>query len=1513
MDLLTRLESELLAQLQELPPSHPLKQPGRQPIYANELQAALADEGLAPVQPNFLGALLKRLPPRGLDTSLDVSRWLAENQSLLNSSPSIGGVGTSAPTTPARGRSRATADQEAGSPLERVKAKESRQDVAQLLDLLERSVPDVGSLFLTKDENLSGQIGVTELLEILTELNLNDSASLGLLKKAAASTKDGVIPYTEWLRDTSRTSSRRKREAAPTKPPVEEPEAGGARKEAGAASSSKAKASDGDKDADTADKEVEIDTSVVLEDAAPIQSESVIAPDPPPDEETKKEDAAEDGGGGDDEQSGGKKSDADEDAKDESKEAASDSREDGGDKEATPTPPDDSAAVDAEKQAGSGTEQNKLEEKKLEPVPDKKPEPLAEVPKKDEEAKPEPPSETPPAIELENLETDGQLTPSPLLQRQHSFSEEPKTADAETQAVPSARQPQNLIMTNSPKNKDKDKDKELFPKTMFSSGVFGVAQQAMSAASGGGSRPSQEPGFGRSPSGETARRKSSDQTLTPGSQFRKSGPASVPAALAGDIPAEPFLASNREVEDLLLQDATDWRLCERFFRSVEVIENTTVYTEAVCVDEPVSEQRIDDFVRLRKMRKICASSAGTTTNAAAQAQFLSSTGSTNPNMYGRTPGRNDTASDQYQYEPLRLRLRGSYSGAGGTNVEEDDGSPNTSFLRNTVPSPRTQRWVPPSVYEPAVAHFEDHFANTTTACGVTLSKHRVHWRSATEIILADKYQVPAFGLVPMPQPVLNPLAASSYYVQESVQDPNGALSATIAPNRQGLEQRPVSTSAGPKLDGMDPGIGACNQLGAADQQDVGADASAAAEDPPQQSSAQAAEDGGADPSASPGSIFGPPVAAQEASSSGLPAAVAMSDEYQYAPRPPNVDPQSYCVGQTVPSAAPPLPQMIANSLASLSFVVPPRLFSALQPSDLEQGLGDSSFVQAVRVICERCPELILRAFGAQRDSHAGANGPYVVYLFHPQKNYCREEVVLNDLVPCINGYPVFSTNRGGELWSFLLEKAVAKMLGGYHNLNGVGIPLLWNMLAGLQFEDLEAPPFRVLYTWRPQRVVYGELPDTGSSSLVLWGEGTFTRDLASYRYSEPAANCLTSRNVLEYLGRLVAMQHLMCATFVPENPYNLEFGTYVSILRVDPDSQLVWFRGLVHPDAPFGDEFRERFESDLEKISTRFGQDRANARRKAEMERKMQLAKEKLLNSIGKGKKPVKQRKSAPAVLSPTQRKKLLEEEERLRKLRAQQPSSSSSASSSSAGSSSEAESSASSSASSSSAAGQDQENDVEEKPPATDDFDDPRNPFSYAKEDQTKAAQTGTLLKQTANQLALADRKKFAVSFAEFEKYVYDIQYCEHADLVHGSRQPVDWKEQAVFNTIRGVFSSFPATAAKSPSSVRQHMLNQTISPTSRGSSGLTLNFSNFLRNTSENTCYDVFRALVRPEFEEFGIDQLRWYVLVNRWNPRLSERDLGDLWRECDADQDNFLNYVEFFRLFDLSKTFCRPGGAS
>lgn len=46
-----------------------------------------------------------------------------------------------------------------------------------------------------------------------------------------------------------------------------------------------------------------------------------------------------------------------------------------------------------------------------------------------------------------------------------------------------------------------------------------------------------------------------------------------------------------------------------------------------------------------------------------------------------------------------------------------------------------------------------------------------------------------------------------------------------------------------------------------------------------------------------------------------------------------------------------------------------------------------------------------------------------------------EDVVMDDLFPCINSYkevkPIFNHTKSNELWVMILEKAWAKIHGGY--------------------------------------------------------------------------------------------------------------------------------------------------------------------------------------------------------------------------------------------------------------------------------------------------------------------------------------------------------------------------------------------------------------------------------------------------------------------------------------------------
>lgn len=46
-------------------------------------------------------------------------------------------------------------------------------------------------------------------------------------------------------------------------------------------------------------------------------------------------------------------------------------------------------------------------------------------------------------------------------------------------------------------------------------------------------------------------------------------------------------------------------------------------------------------------------------------------------------------------------------------------------------------------------------------------------------------------------------------------------------------------------------------------------------------------------------------------------------------------------------------------------------------------------------------------------------------------------MIVDDYIPCYpNGGPIFSRSNGNELWVLLLEKAYAKIHGGYKNLTG---------------------------------------------------------------------------------------------------------------------------------------------------------------------------------------------------------------------------------------------------------------------------------------------------------------------------------------------------------------------------------------------------------------------------------------------------------------------------------------------
>lgn len=78
--------------------------------------------------------------------------------------------------------------------------------------------------------------------------------------------------------------------------------------------------------------------------------------------------------------------------------------------------------------------------------------------------------------------------------------------------------------------------------------------------------------------------------------------------------------------------------------------------------------------------------------------------------------------------------------------------------------------------------------------------------------------------------------------------------------------------------------------------------------------------------------------------------------------------------------------------------------------------------------------MIERLFKVDRINDQG------VYKVRICKGGIWREVLIDDFVPCFpNSGPIFSRNNQNELWVMLLEKAYAKLHGGYKTLSG-GLP-----------------------------------------------------------------------------------------------------------------------------------------------------------------------------------------------------------------------------------------------------------------------------------------------------------------------------------------------------------------------------------------------------------------------------------------------------------------------------------------
>ncbi|MEY3443773.1 MAG: hypothetical protein RLZZ519_2054, partial [Bacteroidota bacterium] len=110
---------------------------------------------------------------------------------------------------------------------------------------------------------------------------------------------------------------------------------------------------------------------------------------------------------------------------------------------------------------------------------------------------------------------------------------------------------------------------------------------------------------------------------------------------------------------------------------------------------------------------------------------------------------------------------------------------------------------------------------------------------------------------------------------------------------------------------------------------------------------------------------------------------------------------------------------------------------AFAEDDVRQGrLNDCWVMAPIAAIVQIAPDYIERIIKPLGD------GKYSVTLFEPQENYTRKstekvEIIVDAVVKeGIDGEPLYA-KRGDdkEIWVLILEKAIAKLLGGYDKLN----------------------------------------------------------------------------------------------------------------------------------------------------------------------------------------------------------------------------------------------------------------------------------------------------------------------------------------------------------------------------------------------------------------------------------------------------------------------------------------------
>lgn len=149
-----------------------------------------------------------------------------------------------------------------------------------------------------------------------------------------------------------------------------------------------------------------------------------------------------------------------------------------------------------------------------------------------------------------------------------------------------------------------------------------------------------------------------------------------------------------------------------------------------------------------------------------------------------------------------------------------------------------------------------------------------------------------------------------------------------------------------------------------------------------------------------------------------------------------------------------------------------QVYDTMSPGDIIQGqLGDCYFLAAVSSIAEH-PDRLQRLFLSKRNH---GNGIYAVAMC---LNGVWEEIVMDDFAPCTrSGKLAFNTSQTNEMWVVLLEKAWAKVHGGYLNIE-----------AGLTREalrDLTGASAKTYFLKQKPEEIWERLMDAEKSNFIM--------------------------------------------------------------------------------------------------------------------------------------------------------------------------------------------------------------------------------------------------------------------------------------------------------------------------------------------------------------------------------------------------------------------------------------------